>query len=440
MISIFLFAQTWYLIHIQWMQVLGIDAWLALATLSALPWLLLAVLRMPSVGISAIIYPTFAVVTIEGIRSVIPWGGFPWGLLAYGQLDGPIVELARVGGSSLVSGAVVATSAAIAVAFQTRRFTPMIVPIVLVAFSMALPNIDVAESMTVTAIQGNVPRTGLDLTSQREAVFNNHVRETEKYLAAVNANETLKSDLIVWPESSTDNDPIPQGHVRSTIDELVNDADVPLLVGAVTWNDIPRAPINAGILWMPETGPDSLYAKNHLVPFGEYIPMRDTLTKFISRLEQVPVDYLAGTDTGIFEVGGFRVGDVICFEVAYGGLIRQTIADGAQIIAVQTNNATYGNTNQPEQQFEITRFRAIEHQRPFVVASTSGISGIIDHSGKVVSRTEQFVSATVTGEVATVTNKSFTDRVPMWSAIVGIIGYLVMIFSSYWRPDNSRNR
>ena len=96
-------------------------------------------------------------------------------------------------------------------------------------------------------------------------------------------------------------------------------------------------------------------------------------------------------------ITGAKIGDVICFEVAYANHIYDTINSGAQVITVQTNNATYGNTTQPEQQFAITRFRAIETQRAFLVASTSGVSGLIQNDGSVSGRTNQFESAIVAG-------------------------------------------
>ena len=435
-----IFAQTWFLIHIHWMHVLGYDAWLALATLCALPWLLFGIVRIPGTGIRAVFIPTFAAITIEGIRSVIPWGGFPWGLLAYSQLDGPLVQLARVGGSSLVSGAVVACAASIVLRYRKRNLKYISIPIIFCAVGFAIPAVKTSDPISVAAIQGNVPRTGLDLSAQREAVFQNHVSETTKFLNQTSSSSKPKPDLIVWPESSTDIDPIPPGQVRTKIDELSKQAQVPLLVGAVTWSQSDSGPANAGILWLPEQGPVKQYAKNHLVPFGEYIPLRDFLTKHISRLQLVPVDYQPGATPGLFQVGDFLVGDVICFEVAYGKQIRETVALGAQIIAVQTNNATYGNTKQPDQQFAITRFRAIEHQRPFVIASTSGVSGLIDHNGNVIEKTEQFVAATVSGEVATVTEKSVTDRIPLWSALIGIIGFLTFCLLEFLPTKRSSSK
>ena len=124
--------------------------------------------------------------------------------------------------------------------------------------------------------------------------------------------------------------------------------------------------------------------KRHPVPFGEYIPFRGLLTKFISRLDQIPRDFYRGQFDSVLDLGPVRVGDVICFEVAYDGLIRDAITEGGQLLVVQTNNATYTGTGQLEQQFAISRYRAIETGRYVVVAATNGISGIIAPDGSVV--------------------------------------------------------
>jgi apolipoprotein N-acyltransferase len=184
------------------------------------------------------------------------------------------------------------------------------------------------------------------------------------------------------------------------------------------------------------SGPSQIYSKNHLVPFGEYLPLRDFLAKWITRFDQIPNDFVPGEEPGVFDVAGMQVGDVICFEVAYANHIYDTINSGAQIITVQTNNATYGNTTQPEQQFAITRFRAIETQRPFLVASTSGISGIIQNDGSVSGRTNQFESAIVTGEAPLISEKTFSTKYPHWVLILSAIVLLLAIR----RSSGSRNR
>src|SRR3712207_4871036 len=145
---------------------------------------------------------------------------------------------------------------------------------------------------------------------------------------------------------------------------------------------------NQGIVWQPGSGPSQTYSKTHPVPFGEYIPMRAQLAKLFERLDQIPRDMVPGTEAGALDVAGTTLGDVICFEVAYDGLVHEVVDRGAELLVVQTNNATYMGTGQVEQQFAIARLRAVETSRYVVVVATNGVSGIIAPDGSVVERAE----------------------------------------------------
>jgi apolipoprotein N-acyltransferase len=233
---------------------------------------------------------------------------------------------------------------------------------------------------------------------------------------------TPEPDLIVWPESGTDIDPLVPGVAANAINELAARSQAPILIGATTWHSSGyrgEGPTNSGIMWT-EAGPSQIYSKNHLVPFGEYVPLRSFLANLITRFDQIPNDFVPGEGPGVFDVSGMQVGDVICFEVAYSNHIYETINAGAQVITVQTNNATYGNTTQPEQQFAITRFRAIETQRAFLVASTSGISGLIQNNGSVSERTGQFEAAIVAGQAPIISEKTFSTKYPFWTLALSV--------------------
>jgi apolipoprotein N-acyltransferase len=303
---------------------------------------------------------------------------------------------------------------------------------ILVAISItsaSLDNFSSSKSIELAAVQGNVPRVGNELSAQRAAVLNNHVKTTEQLLTDIESGVTPEPDLIVWPESGTDIDPLVPGIAADAIYKLATRSQAPILIGATTWYSTGSrgaGPTNSGIMWT-DTGPSQVYSKNHLVPFGEYLPLRDVLAKWITRFDQIPNDFVPGDGPGVFDVAGMQVGDVICFEVAYANHIYDTINSGAQVITVQTNNATYGNTTQPEQQFAITRFRAIETQRAFLVASTSGISGLVQNDGSVSGRTNQFESAIVTGEAALISEKTFSTRYPFWVLVLSVIVLLLAI-------------
>jgi apolipoprotein N-acyltransferase len=338
----------------------------------------------------------------------------------------------------LVSGAVIVCATVIIKVLKFRSIAALTILLLVSLSAASVNNFTSNQSIQLSAVQGNVPRVGNDLSTQRAAVLNNHVKTTEQLLTDIETGVTPEPDLIVWPESGTDIDPLAPGIAADAINKLAMRSDAPILIGGTTWyssGSKGEGPTNSGIMWTAN-GPSQIYSKNHLVPFGEYLPLRDFLAKWITRFDQIPNDFVPGEAPGVFDVTGMQVGDVICFEVAYAKHIYDTINSGAQVITVQTNNATYGNTTQPEQQFAITRFRAIETQRAFLVASTSGISGLIQNDGSVTGRTNQFESAIVTGEAPLISKKTFSTKNPHWVLIIASI-LLVLRFR---RSSGSLNK
>lgn len=433
------FSLTFFSFHVQWVSVLGNDAWLGLVILCTLPWLLFAFLPIDSKSKWFYLQPAAAVVVLEAIRANWPWGGFPWGLLAYSQVDGPLVNLSTLGGQAIVSGAIVVCAATSVTLIKSRSLLGVAIVILMVMTSRSVDIKYSTDQFTFAGIQGNVPRVGNELSAQRAAVLNNHVKTNEQLLTDIESGVTPQPDLIVWPESGTDIDPLVPGIAAEAISDLAQRSDAPILIGATTWYSSGSkgdGPTNSGIMWTND-GPTQIYSKNHLVPFGEYLPLREFLAKWITRFDQIPNDFIPGEGPGVFDVAGAKIGDVICFEVAYANHIYDTINSGAQLITVQTNNATYGNTNQPEQQFAITRFRAIETQRAFLVASTSGVSGLIQNDGSVSGRTKQFESAVVTGSAPLITEKTFSTKYPFW--VLGLSLILLLVSTrSHWNARFKR--
>jgi apolipoprotein N-acyltransferase len=216
-------------------------------------------------------------------------------------------------------------------------------------------------------------------------VLDNHVGATHGLADRIAAGGP-RPDLVIWPENSTDIDPFADSTVYDDIQGAVDAVGVPVLVGAMVSGEEPEDVYNQGIVWEPGTGPVQRYSKTHPVPFGEYIPFRDVLAQLIRRLDQIPRDMVPGTEPGVLSMNGTTIGDVICFEVAYDELLHDVVAGGAELVVVQTNNATYMGTGQIEQQFAISRLRAIETGRYVVVAATNGVSGVVAPDGEVVER------------------------------------------------------
>lgn len=390
------FGSAFMIVLLPWLQVIGADAWIALSVLEGLFY--------GALGSAVVLvqrlswWPLWGAalwVGMETLRGAVPFGGFPWGRLAFATVDTPLAALLAYVGAPGTSFVVALLGCALAWAVLTARRTPVRATGVLVAAGVlgaagaVLPGVSPsadARTVRVAAVQGDVPGEGMDAFAERRAVLDNHVAATHG-LAADVAGGAPAPDLVIWPENSTDIDPFADPTVHADIQGAVDAVGVPVLVGAMVSGDHqPGDVFNQGIVWGPGTGPGERYSKMHPVPFGEYIPMRDLFSRWFTRLEQIPRDMVPGTEPGVLDMAGTTIGDVICFEVAYDGLVRAVVEGGAALLVVQTNNATYMGTGEIEQQFAISRLRAIETGRYVVVAATNGVSGVIRPDGEVVDR------------------------------------------------------
>ncbi|MCW2726039.1 MAG: apolipoprotein N-acyltransferase [Frankiales bacterium] len=372
--------------------VAGPGAWLALAVAEAcffapLGAALSVVTRLPGWPI----WTAALWVGQEALRDRLPFGGFPWGRLAFSQGHSELTPLAALGGAPLLTFAVAVVGAAMAaVVLRKALWVGLVGAAVLLGTAQLLPAAGTSgPSAVVAVVQGNVPRLGLDAFAQRAAVLRNHAATTHALAADIRAGRSPRPDLVVWPENASDLDPYTVPEAAATIDAAVKDVGVPVLVGAVL--DGPGDKIrNAGIVWDPVTGPGAMYVKRHPVPFGEYMPYRSLIRRISSKVDLVPRDFLAGRSPGVLTVGPARLADVICFEVAYDGVVRDAVRGGGRLLVVQTNNATFGRSGETLQQLAMGRVRAVEHGRAVVVAATSGVSAVIDPDGRLVQRTRVF--------------------------------------------------
>ncbi len=353
----------------------------------------------------------------EALRSRIPFGGFPWGRLAFSQGDSALTPIAALGGAPLVSFAVALLGGVLAWTLVSLRRRPVaalaatLAAAGVVAGGAALVPVPVSgEPVQVAVVQGNVPRLGLGFNAQRAAVLANHAEATRELAADVRAGRVPRPDLVVWPENASDIDPFEDAAAYDLIERAVQDVGVPVLVGAVLQGPGDGVS-NTGIVWDPRTGPGERYVKRHPVPFGEYIPFRSLLRRVTSKVDLVPRDFVAGNEVGVLDVGPVRVGDVICFEVAYDGLVRDVVTGGGRLLVVQTNNATFGRSGETSQQLAMGRLRAVEHGRAVLVAATSGISAVIAPDGRLVEDAPVFTREVLSAQVPTRTGTTLATRV-----------------------------
>ena len=437
-----LFGLGMFVPMLSFLRGLGLDAWLVLAVGEALWFAVLAaatmlVQRAPwwPAGV-ALLW-----VAQEWARDRVPFHGFPWGRLAFGQADGPLLPLAAIGGAVLVTLVTALIGAVLAAAAHRRTWLGLGGAAAVLAASVgaaAAVSTPTAGTTTggpshavVALVQGNVPRLGLDEFAQRRAVTANHLVETQTLAADVAAGRVPKPAIVIWPENATDDDPTTDPIAHSMVETAVRAIGVPVLVGAILDGPGPKHVRNAAIVWTPESGPGQIYVKRHLVPFGEYLPFRSVLGHLIGRFSLIPRDFAAGHSPGVLQVGPVRLADVICFEVADDAVVRQAVTGGGRLLTVQTNNATYerigdsGNGGETAQQLEISRLRAVEHGRAVVVAATSGVSAVIAPDGRVLARSGVFRPARLVMDVPLRDPRTVADRLGGWPehglALAGVL-------------------
>lgn len=358
---------------------------------------------------------------VEYLRSIVPFGGFPWGRLAFATVDSPLAPYARWVGVAAVSGLVFALAALVAylLAYRRVRAVAAVVPVVLVILGAGalLPTglASPGKQLEVAVIQGNVPGTGADGMGEQRAVLDNHVRATLDYASQVDAGERPPPDVVLWPENASDIDPLADPEAGAQITNAARAVGAPILVGAILNGPTPDTAQNVGIAWSAETGPGDRYVKRHLVPFGEYVPFGEFSRTLVPRLDrEIPRDMVPGKEPGAIDLGPVTVGDMMCFDVVFDRLARDAVMGGAEMLVVQTNNATYLGTSQPQQQWQIARMRAVESGRVVAVPSTNGISGFIDGEGRVLAKSESGKRAILTAEVTTATGVTSGTRVGVW--------------------------
>jgi apolipoprotein N-acyltransferase len=402
-INSFLFALGLFAPMLHWSSsFVGSLPWVLLTIMCALFYLPLSI-ALKNGRFLAVIFPAFWV-AIEYARNRIPFGGFAWGRAGYLAVDSPYSELVTYLG---IAGAS-AIMALIAVAFYRilAGFRIYWIPVLVILAFIPAYQLPASGTITMTSIQGNVPRLGYEISTQVRKVYENHANET---LRASRNSASNPPDVYVWPEDGADINPLKSG--REEITKLLSQVNAPIIFGSVGRDNLNR-PVNLSILWR-DGGAASIYQKQHLAPFGEYIPLR-TLAASLSPLVDQVTDFHPGSSWKYHFVDKAIIAPLICFEVADDHLIRQAVAN-SNIFIAQTNNATYGRSAQSLQQLQITRSRALENHRSIASISTVGVSAMIDSHGRIISQVEPYTTA------------SLTARLPLYEGVTpaGTVGLTI---------------
>lgn len=376
--------------------------------------------------------------------------GFPWSSLAYSQYTFlPFIQVADITGVYGISFLLVAINGAFADALLLKRrkaerplysLIPtisgfVILPIILLAtFSYGLYKLhQKREGLNIKAaiVQGNIEQD-----KKWDPSFQNAVINIYKELSIAAANE--KPDIIVWPETSA---PFFFGKDKELTDNITffqKGLNSYLLFGSVlAKKQLKDAPVTAknkralkteiaytnSALLLDKNGNVSyIYDKIHIVPFGEYVPLRSLLF-FVDKLVVGVGDYVPG-DSYIKAVTPFgSFGTLICYEIIFPGLVRKFYVRGGDFIVTITNDAWFGKTHGPYQHFSMAVFRAIENRKPVIRAANTGISGFIDSSGRILSTTQLFKRTFLVKDIK-------TDRtLTLYTKYGDIFSYLCIVCS-----------
>lgn len=340
----------------------------------------------------------------EQVRGSFPFTGFPWGRLVHTAIDTPLESWVRLVGLPATSFLMACLATALllvvdrAARHRTLATAGFVGALVVGALlPVGLVGAQDAPSARFALIQGDTP--GEFLQWPPGAIFALHAAQTQRLVDRIESGEAEAPDIVLWPENSTDTDPRNRPDESARLDALVAELGVPILVGGLLDGPTSDTVENAGLVWT-EDGPGEKYVKRKPVPYGEYVPFRDSLGSLVPRIDRdIPRDMVAGDEPGALTINDVRIGDTICYDIAYDGVVAQAIDDDAQVLVVQTSNAAFTGTAQPGQQWAISRLRAIETGRWVLVPSTNGISGVIDASGDVVARAPLRQPATIETDV-----------------------------------------
>jgi apolipoprotein N-acyltransferase len=447
----------------QFLSWTGAVAWLAWGALSGIQaaavaaFFALVPATRPLGALRLLVLPA-AWAVLELVRAYHPIGGFPWGLLATSQHDGGLLlPLARVVGGFGLAAVIVAVNLAVAMWLRAlwagtqdtreagagapdRRARlgrvavlaglPVLVAGLLAArLAVPAPPAPAGTPLDVVVVQAGLRGPhGLGQGATTEAVFDNHVRRTET-LALTPGDPP---DLVVWGEGAADDDPLTNPDRQAAVARA---AAAPILLGATTRvDDTHRA--TEGLLFTTQGRLADRYRKRRLVPFGEFVPLGSILGRLIpATREGVPYDKVPGDHLEPLLIDGTRVGPLICWESAYPADARQLTRDGARVLLILTNNASFGTGAGPRQHLAAGQLRAVETGRTIVQGAVTGISAVIDPTGRTSSETGLYQQTTI--RLAAPPRAGLTPYVRygrgIEAALIGITAAGIVLAGLLWR-------
>jgi apolipoprotein N-acyltransferase len=378
------------------------------------------------------------------------WSGFPWALLGYSQATVlPVAQLASIVGVFGLSFLVASVSAALTYAWIRKRATPLAVTIAAVlaiaawgAWRMSTNALlRAGDPVRVAVLQANIEQEDKWNPALSDVIF-------ERYLAMSRRALADRAKFVIWPESSTpfyfENDP------RGTrVRTLAQQSRTPFLIGSDQIEPVPMTPqtvsgtgagaaehriYNAAFLVGSDGTTSGVYRKIHLVPFGEYVPLKRLLF-FVGPLVEAVSDFSPGDTPSTLPVGGRATSVAICYEVIYPSLIRSFVDTGSELLTTITNDAWYGRSSAAYQHWEQATLRAVEEGRYLARAANTGISGFVDPYGRILAASPLFEQAVLVADLRFIRDRTIYSRTGDLVAWLSLLGSAIAILYSKIRKQ-----
>jgi len=400
----------------------------------------------------------FLWVGLDWLRAVL-FTGFPWMDLGYGLYSVPLLlQAADLGGHHLLTFCLVLVNTLILCGLNSwlgegvrpdrhvvlpaaaaMAFLALVAGYSLIRAQQVESSLKMAPKAGVSVVQGNIPQDLKWTPAQREATVEVYRRLSAQAIAA------RQPDLLVWPETALPffpgRDPL-FAHVAG----LAGEKRVWLLTGAPNFSmvsgSLAGSPesieyANSALLISPEGMTAARYDKQHLVPFGEYVPLRELLF-FLKPLVESVGNFRPGTESAPLAAGSLRLGTLICYESIFPGLARKSVAAGANLLVNLTNDAWYGRSSAPHHSFAMAVLRSVETRRSLVRAANTGISGFVNPLGRVLSRGPLFEPLALTEEVPLLAGETLFVRFGYLFAPACLLLAAFLVMSRGWKRAESK--
>jgi apolipoprotein N-acyltransferase len=296
-----------------------------------------------------------------------------------------------------------------------------------------------AEQAVVTVVQGNIDQSEKWSPARKEETV-------RKYFAL--SGQSFRSgqpmDLLVWPETALPFYPLRDPLMQQVRGFVRDNRRAHLLTGAPYFNVFPekKRPVeffNSALMLDSAGRLTDRYNKQHLVPFGEYVPLRDYLW-FVKPLVELVGDFSPGTSSAPLEAEQIKAGVLICFESIFPEIARKTTAQGANLLVNLTNDAWYGRSSAPHQSWAMTVMRAVENRRSMARAANTGISGFVAPTGAVIAKSALFTDAALTESVPLLTEQTFFVKGGHWFGHVCLVlGGMFLLVNAWMKRMRRRN-